>query len=309
MNVRQLLHRKSRRHKVSWIGSKRLKRFPVVTDRPEAQRIDQVFPLHMENQFFLDEMDCDRMKDASVLEIGTGSGVLSIAAAKAGATRVLSLEVNPRAIAFAGFNLFINDVEGIVEVRLGKDCRLPVRRDRESALDCSDIFEPVGTEQFDLIITNPPFEPTPPGLEQYLHSGAGPYGLDYVKKILKRFHRRLNDGGGLQMVSFSPGDRHGPFMLTDCLNQIMGQIELVVNPAGMLFNDFIRRFAGAFGAPEQSLGRMKTKAAEDKVTHLYLCMVHVRDRWPSSLSIRESETVYRDWDIPLGSKAPMGVKR
>ncbi len=53
----------------------------------------------------------------SVLDVGTGSGVLAIAAARLGARRVVALDIDPLAVEAAGRNAAANGVD--VEVRLG----------------------------------------------------------------------------------------------------------------------------------------------------------------------------------------------
>src|SRR3989338_2642488 len=102
--------------------------FCVVTDRIEYDRPDQVFPLHPENQFYLDEIIEERIKGAKALEIGIGSGVLSIGAVKAGAEKVTALEINPRAKNYAGFNIMLNGLEDKIQIRDG---------------NTEDIFKPV----------------------------------------------------------------------------------------------------------------------------------------------------------------------
>ncbi|HIC93869.1 MAG TPA: 50S ribosomal protein L11 methyltransferase, partial [Anaerolineae bacterium] len=54
-----------------------------------------------------------------VLDLGTGSGILAIAAAKLGAGSVLALDVDPVAVRVARDNVLTNGVEGIVAVRQG----------------------------------------------------------------------------------------------------------------------------------------------------------------------------------------------
>jgi release factor glutamine methyltransferase len=76
--------------------------------------------------------------DARVLDVGTGTGVLAIAAART-ATRVTAVDRNPAAIECARINTLKNGVEDRVAVRLG------------------DLFEPVANERFDLILCNPPY--------------------------------------------------------------------------------------------------------------------------------------------------------
>jgi ribosomal protein L11 methyltransferase len=56
---------------------------------------------------------------ASVLDLGCGSGILSIAAAKLGGSRVLALDIDPNAVEAARRNAAANSVAAAVEVREG----------------------------------------------------------------------------------------------------------------------------------------------------------------------------------------------
>ncbi len=105
-----------------------LKSIKVITDTEDYLNVDQVFPIHAEQEFFLDELNLGKVKDANVLEIGIGSGVLSIGVLKQGARAVTALEINARAKIFAGFNAMINGVEGKLSIIDG---------------DVNDIFSPV----------------------------------------------------------------------------------------------------------------------------------------------------------------------
>ena len=76
--------------------------------------------------------------DAEVLDMGTGSGVCAIFAARY-ARRVVAVDINAAAVRCAGINVRLNHLEQRIEVRHG------------------DLFTPVHGERFDLIVFNPPF--------------------------------------------------------------------------------------------------------------------------------------------------------
>jgi HemK-related putative methylase len=76
--------------------------------------------------------------DAEVLDMGTGSGVCAVFAARH-ARRVVAVDINPGAVRCAAVNALLNHVEARIEVRQG------------------DLFAPVARERFDLVLFNPPF--------------------------------------------------------------------------------------------------------------------------------------------------------
>jgi len=67
-------------------------------------------------ELILSESDREKMDSVSVLDVGTGSGILGIAAAHLGARRVLGLDLDPEALKVAEENLLRNGVEGIMSV-------------------------------------------------------------------------------------------------------------------------------------------------------------------------------------------------
>ena len=256
----------------------------VVTDHDTYLKLDQVFPMHAEQQFFLDELRREKLGGADVLEIGLGSGVLSIGAAKAGAACVTALEINPRAKNFAGFNLMINGVEDQVAVVSG---------------DRQDMWRPVSGRKFDYIMSNPPFEPTPPGLSNFYHSDAGIYGLDFLENMFRRLDEHLKPHGHAQIVTAAPGDGKGPFMLVDSVKKYLpGKATIVVNPVPITFAHMAQWFAvGTLAKPEQ-LEELLRIAERDGVTHEYLCVIHYAPG-DAGLQIEIARKTYMDWEHPL----------
>ncbi len=115
----------------------------------------------------------------SALDLGTGCGVQSLHLSQH-AKRVVATDLNPRALELAKLSAVLSGVQ--VEFRLGS------------------LFEPVAEEQFDLIITNPPYVMSPPkeGLLVYRESSFEGDGL--VRTIVQQASDHLNPGGTLQVL-------------------------------------------------------------------------------------------------------------
>jgi len=91
---------------------------------------------HETTRSCLEEMEkIDSLKKAKVLDLGCGTGILSVAAAKLGAEAVVALDIDPEAIKLTMQNVSLNKVEKRVYTLLG------------------DIHK-VRNELFDLIVAN-----------------------------------------------------------------------------------------------------------------------------------------------------------
>lgn len=90
-------------------------------------------------EFFASQLGaCVVGRNSEVLDMGTGSGVCAIFAARH-ASRVVAVDINAAAARCARINASLNQLESRIEVRHG------------------DLFEPVAGERFDRILFNPPF--------------------------------------------------------------------------------------------------------------------------------------------------------
>ena len=114
----------------------------------------------------------------SVLDFGTGGGVLALEAASYG-QHVLGTDINERAIEYARFNAALN---GLPEIEF-----------------CSgDAFEPAAGRKFDRITANPPFFITPS--KKFTYSDS-PIELDgFSRLVAKQAPQHLEDDGFFQML-------------------------------------------------------------------------------------------------------------
>jgi HemK-related putative methylase len=121
-----------------------------------------------------------------VLEIGAGLGLAAVLAARAGA-RVVATDIVPAAVETIRANAALNGVA--VDARLG------------------DTYAPVAGERFDLIASNPPQMPTPPGRERADATAAadngGPDGWEVLDRIIAGAPAHLTAGGRLVFTIFA----------------------------------------------------------------------------------------------------------
>ncbi len=123
-----------------------------------------------------------------VLELGCGAGLAAILAARAGC-RVVATDVVPEAVACARENALLNGVADRLEVRLG------------------DCYDPVAGLTFDLICTNPPQMPTPPGRDRddpiAAADNGGVDGWEILDRAIQGAPRHLAPGGRLVFTIFA----------------------------------------------------------------------------------------------------------
>lgn len=131
---------------------------------------------------------CAQMRaGASVLDLCTGSGVIAVAAAQAGAGRVTAVDVSRRAVLTARLNARLNGVR-IRGLRGG-------------------LFAPVAGERFDAIVSNPPYLPTDeddlPAHGARRAWDAGRDGRVLLDRICAEAPAHLAPGGFLLLVHSS----------------------------------------------------------------------------------------------------------
>jgi ribosomal protein L11 methyltransferase len=107
--------------------------------------------LHPTTRLCLKALEEHLVPDDDVLDVGTGSGVLAIAAAKLGARSVLALDADLSAVSVARENVAMNGVGDQVTVRHGT---LPGSQAVPSYFLSGDRLELLDTGHFDLVLIN-----------------------------------------------------------------------------------------------------------------------------------------------------------
>ena len=113
-----------------------------------------------------------------IFEPFAGSGALGFMALKAGASHVEFLDINPRAADFHRANAALNQFSP-----------------SQFTSATGDIAVFVPERKADLVLANPPFVPTPDGIEGTITSNGGPEGSRFVEILLERLERFLEPTG------------------------------------------------------------------------------------------------------------------
>ncbi|MET8183443.1 HemK2/MTQ2 family protein methyltransferase [Streptomyces sp. NPDC005336] len=122
--------------------------------------------------------------DTTVLDVGTGSGVLALEAARRGAAHVTAVDISALAVAAARLHARLSGL------------RVRVVR--------GDLLTPVADRRFDLIVANPPYVPSAAGRRgrrgRALAWDAGADGRALLDQICEDGPPRLRPGGVLLLV-------------------------------------------------------------------------------------------------------------
>lgn len=145
----------------------------------------------------------DTVSGKRIFDPFAGSGIFGLMSLQLGAAHVDFLDINPRASEFQEANAARNG--------------FPADRYEIHRRDIAD-FRP--TEPFDIVLANPPFVPTPPGIPGTLTSAGGSEGSDLVEILLSQLDRLLRPDGQafvyvMQFVSDS-----GPLLTNTLLEHI-----------------------------------------------------------------------------------------
>jgi release factor glutamine methyltransferase len=114
---------------------------------------ERVYPPSEDSYLLLDSMKV--AKGSLVLDMGTGTGILAIAAALLGASKVVAVDINPFASKCALRNANLKGLQGQISTLIG------------------DLFSPLQENAaFDVILFNPP----------YLRTDKSEYTRDWLEK-------------------------------------------------------------------------------------------------------------------------------
>ena len=132
---------------------------------------------------------------ARALDLGTGCGIQTFHLLHH-AEHVTATDISDRALAFTRFNLLLNAGELHVDPA-DLDARVSLRR--------GSLLEPVAGEEFELVVSNPPFVITPrshgeAAADQFTYRDGGLPGDDIVAALVRALPSVLAPGGTAQLL-------------------------------------------------------------------------------------------------------------
>ena len=179
---------------------------------------DELVYIPSDDTFLLAE-NLEIKEGQSVLEIGTGSGLVSMYASLLTAN-VTATDINYNALELAEKNFKLNNINTI-------------------RLEFGDLFEPVKNEKFDVILFNTPYLPTDSNdiINDDLNYAfdGGLDGRNVIERFLNEAPNHLNDNGIIQMIQSSLSDTEKTL---DTLDQL-GFIAEVAKSERFFFEEIV----------------------------------------------------------------------
>ncbi len=219
----------------------------------------------------------DVVQGKDVFEPFAGSGALGFMALKLGARHVDFLDVNPRAVSFQVENATLNHFLA----------------SQYSAIE-GDISTFIPTHKYDLILANPPFVPTPDGIEGILTSNGGPEGNRCVELLLQRLEACLQPDGQAFICLFQLV-RHGEPLVCELLVRHLEHrvVELTPSQARPIsFAVYCRSYAELFPGAKAAIARWEGdllgKYGDALMLNHYIAHVGPQTDGPTTYVIRDN---------------------
>ena len=179
---------------------------------------DELVYIPSDDTFLLAE-NLEIKEGQSVLEIGTGSGLVSMYASLL-TDNVTATDINYNALELAEKNFKLNNID-IIRLEFG------------------DLFEPIKNEKFDVILFNTPYLPTDSNdiINDDLNYAfdGGLDGRNVIERFLNEAPNHLNDNGIIQMIQSSLSDTEKTL---DTLDQL-GFIAEVAKSERFFFEEIV----------------------------------------------------------------------
>lgn len=198
----------------------------------------------------------ERVRGKRIFEPFAGSGGIGLMALKLGAAHLDLLDINPRAAAFHRENAERSGLDGAALTTVTGDIAT---------------FTPAA--RYDLVLANPPFVPTPDGLEGTLTSNGGPEGNRFVEILFDRLELLLEPGGRC-LVYVMQLTRGGEPLILDLLGRTLLDRSVEITPSQrnvVPFDAFCTAYARLFGAATAAIESWRAALIERYGDDLGFC--------------------------------------
>lgn len=219
----------------------------------------------------------ETVRDRHVLEPFAGSGALGFMALKTGARHVDFLDINPRASDFHRQNAALSQVSS----------------SRFTSIE-GDIATFAPQRKYDLIIANPPFVPTPAGIEGTITSNGGPEGNRFVEILLERLEALLEPSGQALIYIFQLVKHDSP-LVVDLLARTVKDRSVELTPSQARptsFETYCRAYSQLFASAATAVERWRSDMLRRHGNGLTLCHYIVdvgpRSNHPAACVIRDN---------------------
>jgi hypothetical protein len=217
------------------------------------------------------------VRGARVFEPFAGSGALGFMALKAGARHVDFLDINPRASQFQRDNAALNQVGASQFTSI-----------------TGDIAHFTAGRPCDLIVANPPFVPTPEGIDGTITSNGGPEGNQFVGILLQRLEEFLEPSGRALIYVFQFAV-HGQPLIVDLVARTVTNRPVEITPSQsrpLAFETYCKAYALLFTTAGPAIDQWRSEMVGRHGTALTLCHYVVdigpRTRAPTRCTLRDN---------------------
>ena len=217
----------------------------------------------------------DVVRDKRLFEPFSGSGALGFMALEIGARHVDFLDINPKASVFQRTNARLN--------------QFPSSRFRSIEADIAS-FEP--EHRYELILANPPFIPTPDGIEGTVTSNGGTDGNRFVEILLRRLEEFLEPQGEALILLFQLVRGQQP-LIAELISDLVIHRPIELTPSQehpVRFEVYCRAYSQLFPGAQEDIARWRSsligKHGEDLSLCHYVARVGPRGDPPTSCVIR-----------------------
>jgi hypothetical protein len=217
------------------------------------------------------------VKGKDVFEPFAGSGALGFMALKVGARHVDFLDINPRALTFQFENTALNDFAA----------------SQYKSIE-GDIETFSADRKYDVIVANPPFVPTPEGIEGTITSNGGPEGNQFAATLLKRLEELLHADGQAFIYLFQIVKRGEPLIIELILSYLDHRVvELTPSQARPIsFAVYRQTYAEVFPGAKDDIVRWESdligRYGDDLLLNHYVAHVGPQADVPTSWVIRDN---------------------